>query len=192
MPVHLGLLTPYQDRIAGELGGIIADDHLWLAACGNQLIEFAGDTDAAKRGVGHQCRAFAGAVIHNRQHAEAAAFMGEGPHALAQADVITPCRFVSHCHPSTADGFTQQPFAHPVMLYEMNNSFPLRNGRHHFFPSKSISATLSSLASPPQQRVYFQTVKGASSSFSLPFSSSSARSRLTSDTYIPPNLPFHL
>jgi hypothetical protein len=33
------------------------------------------------------------------------------------------------------------------MLHEMRDGFPLGGGRHHFFPSRSFSATLSSIAS---------------------------------------------
>ena len=55
----------------------------------------------------------------------------------------------------------------------------LPRGRHHLFPRRSFSATLSSMVS-------------ANSRFSRVFSSSSALSRLASETSIPPNLPFHL
>jgi oxalate---CoA ligase len=52
-------------------------------------------------------------------------------------------------------------------------------GRHHFFAAISLSIALSNSAS-------------ANSFFSLAFSSSSARSRLASDTSRPPYLAFHL
>jgi hypothetical protein len=52
-------------------------------------------------------------------------------------------------------------------------------GRHHFFAATSFSMALSSIAS-------------ASSFFSFAFSSSSAFSRLASETSSPPYLAFHL
>ena len=105
--------------------------------------------------------------------------LGDGLHALAQGGIIRPDRLVSHRHPARADGFTRPPFAHPVGIHEMGDSFPLGRGRHHFFPNKSFKATLSSMAS-------------ASNRFSRVFSSSSVLSRLASETSIPPNLAFHL
>src|ERR1700723_1617885 len=108
---------------------------------------------------------------------ETAAFLGDRLHALTKAGIIRPGRLISHGHAAAADGFTRPPFAHPVGFHQMSDSFPLPRGRHHFFPRRSFSATLSSMAS-------------ASSRFS--FSSSSDRSRLASETSIPPNLAFHL
>src|ERR1700747_620624 len=111
--------------------------------------------------------------------AEAAALMSDRLHTLAKAAIVRPDRLVSHSHAAAADGFTRPPFAHPVGIHEMGDSFPLSRGRHHFFPSKSFSATLSSMAS-------------ASNRFSRVFSSSNAFSRLASDTSIPLNFAFHL
>ena len=67
----------------------------------------------------------------------------------------------------------------------MNNRFPLRVGRHHFFAEMSFSTAMSSIAS-------------ASNFFSLALfvryaaSPSRVRSRLASVTSSPPNLAFHL
>ena len=110
--------------------------------------------------------------------AETAAFLGDRLHALTNAGIIRPGRLVSHGHAAAADGFTRPPFAHPVGIHQMSDSFPLPRGRHHFFPKRSFSAALSSMAS-------------ASSRFSFVFSSSSDRSRLASETSIPPNLAFN-
>lgn len=79
---------------------------------------------------------------------------------------------------AAADGFTRPPFAHPVNANEMRDSFPLGRGRHHFFLSQNILQGC--------------IVASASSRLSRVFSSSSAFSRLASDTSIPPNLAFHL
>jgi hypothetical protein len=51
------------------------------------------------------------------------------------------------------------------------------HGRHHFPSTNSLSAALSSSASPNRR-------------LSLAFSASSSRSRLASETYMPPNFDF--
>ena len=111
--------------------------------------------------------------------AEATAHLGDCPHALAQGGILRPACLVSYGHAAAADGFTRPPFAHPVGTHEMCNSFPLGRGRHHFFPNRSFSAALSSIASAKRR-------------FSRVFSSSSVLSRLASETSIPPNFAFHL
>src|SRR4051812_3734983 len=111
--------------------------------------------------------------------AKAAAFLGHRPHALAKAGIVSQGRPISHGHAAAADGFTRPPFAHPVGIHQMSDSFPFPSGRHLFFPKRSFSAALSSMAS-------------ARSRFSFVFSSSSILSRLASETSIPPNLAFHL
>src|SRR5215213_6350652 len=110
---------------------------------------------------------------------EPAALRGNRPHALPNDGIISPGRLISHGHAAAADGFTRPPFAHLAGFHQMSDSFPLLRGRHHFFPKRSFSAELSSMAS-------------ASSRFSFVFSSSNVRSRLASETSIPPNLAFHL
>src|SRR5262245_4967939 len=62
---------------------------------------------------------------------------------------------------------------------QVTDSLALGGGRHHFFVAISSSIALSSIAS-------------ARSFLSFTFSSSSAFSRLASDTSSPPYLPFHL
>src|ERR1700674_1597494 len=61
----------------------------------------------------------------------------------------------------------------------MRDSLALGGGPYHFFDRSSRNAAASNICS-------------ASSFFSLAFSSSSCRSRLASDTSIPPNLAFQL
>ena len=79
--------------------------------------------------------------------AEPAAFLGDRPHPLPKAGFVGPGRLVSHGHAAAADGFTRPPFAHPEGASEMGDSFPLGRGRHHFFPTRSFKAALSSMAS---------------------------------------------
>jgi hypothetical protein len=82
--------------------------------------------------------------------AEATALLGDRPHALAKAGIVHPGRLVFHGHAAAADGFTRPPFAHPECFSQMGDSFPLPRGRHHFFPNRSFSAALSSMASAKQ------------------------------------------
>lgn len=92
--------------------------------------------------------------------AEATALGRDGFHALAQDGIVGALRLLPDRHAAEAGGFTRPPFAHPVMPHEIGDSSALSSGRHHFFPSMSFSATLSSMAS-------------ASMRLSLAFSSSS-------------------
>lgn len=63
--------------------------------------------------------------------AEATALLGDRSHALTQGGIIRPGRLVSDGHAAIADGFTRPPFAHPVGIHEMRDSFPLGRGCHH-------------------------------------------------------------
>jgi hypothetical protein len=96
----------------------------------------------------------------NASIAEPSAFVSNRFHPLPKITIVGLCGLVSNCHAAAADGFTRPPFAHPEGVPQMGDSFPFGSGRHHFFPSKSFGATLSSVAS-------------ASSRFSRAFSSSS-------------------
>src|SRR4051794_1797899 len=69
------------------------------------------------------------------------------------------------------------PLAHRECLSQMDDSFPLPRGRHHFFLKRSFSAALSSMAS-------------ASNRFSRVFSSASVFSRLAD--LLPAELGFPL
>src|SRR5262249_49403390 len=100
-------------------------------------------------------------------------------HPLPKSAIGGTRGVIANGHAAAADGFTRPPFAHPMIRYELSDSFPLGSGRYHFFPRRSFRAALSSIAS-------------ASIRLSLVFSSSSARSRLASDTSMPPYFAFHL
>src|SRR5262249_47823442 len=105
--------------------------------------------------------------------------LGQGFQPLAQYPVIRPHALVAHARPVTADHPAGPPLAHLEDLAQIRHGLPSRGGPHHFFPSRSFSAALSSMAS-------------ASIRFKRPFSSSSARSRFASDTSRPPYLAFQL
>jgi len=93
--------------------------------------------------------------------------------------VIDTLAFVTNCHPANADRFTRSPFAHLMMAYQMRDRIPLNCGRHHFFPKRFFKAALSSIASVKER-------------FGFVFLSSNVFCRFASDTFIPPNLAFHL
>src|SRR5580704_14481554 len=71
------------------------------------------------------------------------------------------------------------PLTQPVTLYYPNHCYSPRRGLQTFFPSRSLSAALSSIAS-------------ANSFYSRRFSSSSDFSRRASEISSPPYLAFHL
>src|SRR5215212_5917194 len=73
------------------------------------------------------------------------------------------------------DRAARPPLAHLEPLPQMSDRLATRGGRQNFFASRSFSATLSSMAS---------------ARFSFAFSSSSAFSRLASDTSRPPYFAF--
>jgi len=98
---------------------------------------------------------------------------------LAQDAVVGPSALVTHARPIHAQHPARPPLAHLIGRLQIGRSLPMRGGRHHFFPSRSFSATLSSIAS-------------ASIRLSLAFSSNSASRRRASDTSRPPYLAFHL
>src|SRR6267154_1864219 len=111
--------------------------------------------------------------------AEPPPLLGQGLQPLAKFAVIRPPGLVAHAGPIAVNHPARPPLAHLIGLLQISRSLPMRGGRHHFFPSRSFNATLSSMAS-------------ASIRFSLAFSSSSAFNRRASDTSSPPNLAFHL
>jgi hypothetical protein len=74
---------------------------------------------------------------------EASALMRQRLHSLAKVAIIAARDFVTDRHAGAAHGFTRPPFAHPMLVHQMRDSFPLGRGRHHFFPNRSFKAALS-------------------------------------------------
>ena len=66
-----GLVSPAQDRVAGELGAVVSDDHLRLGACDDHPIEFDRHPQARVRRVGNQGDVHPGAIVDDRRNAEA-------------------------------------------------------------------------------------------------------------------------
>jgi len=78
---------------------------------------------------------------------EAAALPGQDPKPLAQIAIIRPRGLVAHARPISTDQPARPPLAHLPGRLQIRRSLPMRGGRHHFFPSRSFSAALSSIAS---------------------------------------------
>ena len=81
-PVDPGLAAPRQNRIAGQLSTIIADDHAQLAPVPDQLGKLPNHPAARDRGVGHGSQALARHVIDDVEHPE----LAPGCHLVVHED----------------------------------------------------------------------------------------------------------
>lgn len=70
VPLDLGLGAPLQDRIRGQFGPVVGDDHPGLAAPFDQRRQLPCHAAARDRGVGDRSEALARDVIHHIQHPE--------------------------------------------------------------------------------------------------------------------------
>ena len=73
MPFDTVLTGPFQDRLAGELGPVVADDASGFAVDPDQGIEFPRHPCPRYAGVGNQGKVLAAEIIVDRQDAELAA-----------------------------------------------------------------------------------------------------------------------
>ncbi len=73
VPFDLMIDCPAEDRVRGELGAVVADNHSWLAARFDQHRQLAGDPFARDRGVGDRRQTFARHVVNDVENAEAPA-----------------------------------------------------------------------------------------------------------------------
>src|SRR5208282_4003837 len=111
--------------------------------------------------------------------AEAAPLRGQLAQPLPQHRVVRPPRPIVHARTIKPDQPACAHLAQPALLDQSSNRHLPRHRLQTFFPSRSLSAALSSIAS-------------ASSFFSRRFSSSSDFNRRASDTSSPPYFAFHL
>jgi hypothetical protein len=91
-------------------------------------------------------RHWEGTVGLHARVAEPASLLGQGLQPLAQHAVVRPGGHVADARPIHAQGPARPPLALLVGRPQIGCSFPMRGGRHHF-SSRSLSATLSSIAS---------------------------------------------
>jgi len=75
VPFHLGPIRPLQDRVAGELAAIVADDHLWLASSLDDPVQLTGNPEAGKGRIGDEAQALPDAIVDDRKHPEPATTM---------------------------------------------------------------------------------------------------------------------
>ena len=71
MPIDPVRLRPGQHRVGSELGSVVGDDQAWLAAPGDDGVEFARDAPAGDRSVGNRRQAFLGDVVDHVENAQA-------------------------------------------------------------------------------------------------------------------------
>ena len=98
---------------------------------------------------------------------------------IRETGIVRPDRPIAHRTAVDRQHLARPTLAHLIIHAKVSHGFPPGDGRYHFFDATSLSMALSSIAS-------------ANSFFSLAFSSSSAFSRLASETSRPPYLAFHL
>lgn len=72
MPIHFGPVRPLQDRVAGELTAIVADDHLRFATRLDNPVKLTGNPETGKRRIGDESEAFPRAIVDDRQNPEPA------------------------------------------------------------------------------------------------------------------------
>src|SRR6202035_1729997 len=73
MPIHTMILRPAQHRVRGELGAVVGNDHLRLAARADEHRQLACNPFARDRGVGDCRQTYARHIIDNVEDAEAPA-----------------------------------------------------------------------------------------------------------------------
>src|SRR5690349_21067411 len=71
MPVHLGVLTPRQDCVAGQLCTVVADTMQWTGTTnGDDRLQLPRNALAGQRRVGDQAKALSAEVINDDQNPE--------------------------------------------------------------------------------------------------------------------------
>src|SRR3546814_587801 len=110
---------------------------------------------------------------------EPAALLRQLAQLLPNIGIVTTLRPVAHDLPIGPCDTARPPLAHPMASLWVCYRFPLDGVWRHFVVRRSCSATWSSIVSE-------------SNRFSFAFSSSSERSRFSSDTSRPPYLAFQL
>ena len=73
MPGHAGLGAPGQNGVRGELGAVVRDNHLGVAAPFDDTGQLARDANAGDRGVWDRAQAFPRHVIDDVEDAKAPA-----------------------------------------------------------------------------------------------------------------------
>ncbi len=160
--LHVTVIGPGIECLAGELRAIVADDQLWRAALDDELLEDARDTRRRSR-----CRRRGPPRPLVRQRARPRDPL-RWP--LSPAGVM-PARS------REAEGAARTAQAQRELRHHEAHGLPIGGGLHHFFRSTALAAFKSRLRS-------------ATICFSRPCSTSGSFSRLASGTSIPPHFDF--
>ena len=70
MPLDADIAGPGEHRVRGELGAVIADDHLRRSAPGDQIIQLAHHPSARDRSIDHSRQTLARHIVDDVEHAE--------------------------------------------------------------------------------------------------------------------------
>ena len=73
VPGNAALLLPGEDRMRGQLGAVVADDHQRQAAQLGDAVELTGDAMAGQRAIGDQRQALPAEVVDHHQNPQAPA-----------------------------------------------------------------------------------------------------------------------
>lgn len=71
VPFHALLLLPAQDRVTGQFGAIVADDHTGPSPLLDEMVEFTSHAHPRQRGVDHDGQGLTREVVDHAQRAEA-------------------------------------------------------------------------------------------------------------------------
>src|SRR4029077_12945637 len=92
VPFDAVVLGPLEHGISGELGSVVGDDHLWLAALGHDPIERADNPRTRERGIDLGGKPLAGELILDVEHPEASARLQHVRHEVEHPNLVWPLR----------------------------------------------------------------------------------------------------
>ncbi len=102
VPADLAVLLPFEHRITGQFGPIVADHKTWIPAKLGDPNQFAGDTRAADGCIDHSGQTFSAEVINDVWHTEPAAILQRIRHEVERPSLVRPLwdrhgRSRAHC-----------------------------------------------------------------------------------------------
>src|SRR5690606_13819970 len=119
MPLDAVLVGPLQDRLAGELGSVVADDAGGLAVNPDQRIQLPRHPSPRYAGVCDQRQVLAAAIVVHGKDAELAAGP-EGVRQKVQGPALVRAQRHRHWCPTAACPFAATTAAHRQALFPVN------------------------------------------------------------------------
>lgn len=116
--------TPPQDRVAGQFGSVVTDNHAGLSAALDQGRQFTRDTAPRDRGVRDRGQAFTGDVVYNVEHAEALAVGELVMDEIQRPACIGPCLDQDRC-PRSDRLAPRLPLAHRQPFFAVEPIDPI-------------------------------------------------------------------